>query len=103
MKRVMKHIAVLALAVTTMGAGTSQVQAGSDLRKVFVGAVTVGIIADRLHKKKTTRQRAASSHSSRSFERSRLRSNHRVIRSHRHRLSTHSRRGRHISRHALGH
>ena len=65
MKRVINYIAVAALAVTTMGAGTTQAQAGSDLRRALVGAVAIGLVANQVKKSKSRRQTL----SSRSFDR----------------------------------
>jgi hypothetical protein len=107
MKQIVKHVAVAALAVTTMGAATTQAQAGSDLRRAFVGAVAVGIIVDKLDKKRSSRHVATPQYSSRSVERSRLRSGHRsrhrVIRQNSHRAFERTRRSRHLSRHSHGH
>jgi hypothetical protein len=108
MKRVMKHIAVAALAVTTMGAGTMQAQAGSDLSRAFVGTVAIGIIADKLDKKSSSRHIVSPRFSSRSFDRSRLRSNQRfnrrVIRRNSHHDFKRTHRSRRvISRRAYGH
>ena len=80
MKRVMKQIAVIALAATTMGAGVTQAQAGSDFGRALAGAVAIGIIADKLDKRKSSRHIAAPTFSSRSVDRSRIRSNQRFNR-----------------------
>ncbi len=94
MNRIIKQIAVAALAVTTVGAGTTtQAHAGSDFKRLLLGAAAAGIIINELKKDDVRKHDVAPKHVERSHKRKRVvskhRSNSRFHKRSKHRVSRH--------------
>ena len=78
MNKSMKQIMAAALAVATLGAGTTtQVQAGSDFGRTLLGVAAVGIIIHEVKKDRAHKSRSYKGHEVRSHQRKRFHSGHR--------------------------
>lgn len=81
MNKFVKQIAVAALAITTLTAGTTtQVQAGSDFGKALLGVAAAGIIIHELKKDKAHNNQSSQIQRQRSVQRKTYRPRQRVSR-----------------------
>ncbi|MEP5731937.1 MAG: hypothetical protein ABJL67_21460 [Sulfitobacter sp.] len=78
MNRFIKQIAVAALVITTVGAGTTmQAQAGSSFGRTLLGVAAAGVIINEVKKNRAHNNRSYQRNQVRSQQRKRYRGNHR--------------------------